>query len=363
MKEMKGGLIMKNTILTITFALAVVFMIGNVLAQDSRVKGDVNLVWQNYGDQPQNFAGSITGDLSGTLNLIAHVDYDSANPSIGNTFADLTATINGNSCEGSATLSNINYGTDKGSFYLICGETSIDGNLYGNNAQNSSGEYTLMNLKYDAKMSNTTQIPGKDGKDGIDGTNGKDGINGNDGLPGLNGKDGLNGINGLPGAKGDQGIQGIQGLQGLKGDTGSQGIPGTNATVDLSGINSRISWIESVLNASKLYAGFNDFWVWFGSPKQCTNGALQCSGNNTQLCVNYAWTTQSSCQYGCLSGVCKSAPIPPVVDCTKKAHTFSCSNSYSIESAFYGTAPTCTSYQYYQKWCGNGCNTLTGLCK
>lgn len=317
----------KQNILIAILAITLVFTVGSVLAQDTRVRGDANLVWQNYGSQPQHFSGSVSGDLTGTLDLIATVDYDSENPTIGNTFADLTATINGVDCQGSATLSNVNSGTDKGYFYLICGDFSVDGNLYGKNAQDENGDWTLFNIKYDAKMSNTTQIPGPQGiqgeqglpgKDGIDGANGLNGVDGKDGLPGKDGINGQDGAIGPQGPKGDQGEQGIQGLKGDTGERGIQGIPGPKGDTGLIGPqgqpgtpcdNSRLVVLEDFKTQVLAYPGFSDFVAWLNSQDRCTNNQLRCSGNNAQKCVNYVWVTQSACQYGCENGNCKPAPF------------------------------------------------------
>jgi hypothetical protein len=46
-------------------------------------------------------------------------------------------------------------------------------------------------------------------------------------------------------------------------------------------------------------------------PTVCTDGAVQCSGNDVQVCQSNAWVFQETCEYGCSGGVCQGAPLQP----------------------------------------------------
>jgi len=388
----------KQTLFSVILAsLFMLSIIPGVLSQTDRVKGDVTLVWNNYGQRPQNFTGNIAGDITGFMSIISDTTYDSQNPTVGLTDGDITALINGIECNGFYVGSNVDSGIDKGTFSLACDDIVYNGKLSGRAVQDSHGNYTLFNMKYDAFVINSKGVKGDKGDTGNDGIQGIQGIQGLPGTNGLNGKDGIDGINGQ---NGHDGLPGVQGIQGPKGDTGNTGPQGSNASIDLTPLTVRVSSIENFLALLNVYPGFNDFVLWLNSVDKCTNGAKQCNGNIAQTCSSYSWQN-TSCQYGCLSGQCKSAPVvctqgakqcigtisqtcnnnawintscqygctsgicnnSPALDCNAKPHTFSCSNSYSVETGYYGSNNVCTSYAYYKKWCGSGCNTLTGLCK
>lgn len=303
---MKQKLIL--SLLAMTFCIMAV---GSVLATSTKVTGSVDLVWNNYGSYPQDLSGTISGDLTGTINVISNSLYDASSTTVGLTNGDITANIDGIDCQGVYAGSNINSGVDTGSFTLVCGDKFYNGILYGSAQQDSNGDWTIMQLTYTAFSLESTPGPkgdkgdtGEQGLQGIPGENGKDGVDGIDGINGINGQDGSIGP---AGPQGEQGIQGIPGVKGDTGATGPQGVPGTNATVDLNPILSRLSILEDF--KAKVLTFFTDFAGWFNQPNPCINGQYQCSGNNQQKCVNYAWVNQQTCQYGCANGVCNNPPI------------------------------------------------------
>jgi len=63
---------MNKQILITSLVIMSFCMMGMVLADTGRVKGDVNLVWNNYGSYPQDLSGSISGDLSGSINVVSN---------------------------------------------------------------------------------------------------------------------------------------------------------------------------------------------------------------------------------------------------------------------------------------------------
>ena len=231
------------------------------------------------------------------------------------------------SCSGRYTGSNVNGGWNAGSFFLLCGNMRIDGQMWGKNEG-----WTTLNLQYDGILA---PLKGEKGEQGIAGLNGVDGANGINGADGLNG---TNGVNGLQGAKGDKGDTGATGSQGI------QGIAGTNATVDLSGIFTRLNALESFKNSVLTF--FFDFANWYNSPQQCMNGAMRCIGNSTQRCINYVWAVPTSCQFGCNNGVCNN---PPIV-CTQGAKQCSGNMTQSCNNNAWVNGTNCQS----------GCNS--GIC-
>jgi|GEM_PF-5126323 len=358
---------MKKQIILTT--LAIMFLASSVLAVNERVQGDINLIWQNYGGNPQHFAGNVTGDLLGTADMTAYVDYDSTYGSIGVTNVDITANLDSEACEGTAVLTNVNFGTDKGTFFLSCGDDLIEGILYGKNGQDENGDWKLMNLKYDGFIIVPIVGPkGDTGEQGIQGEKGETGSQGEQGLQGIKGETGEQGLQGEKGDKGETGEQGIkgdtglQGIQGVKGDKGDKGDTGT-CSCNQTDFNFLFDNMQN-------YPGFSDFWIWITSPKECISGEKRCSGNNKQMCINYAWITSETCKYGCSNKNCNPEPKE---NCKTKASEFYCNNKYSVEKDYYsckdghGSSTSCDlGYcKYYENkhYCYSGCSSSTGKCK
>lgn len=216
-------------------------------------------------------------------------------------------------------------------------------------------------------------ISGSQGGLGINGVNGSRGPKGEKGDQGIAGMNGLNGLNGIKGDKGDQGIPGINGINGtdgingINGINGTNGIDGTNATVDLTPIENRLSALENFKNAILTFFK-NTFGVWFG-----LNGQYKCVGNIQQEYINNTWTNNQTCQYGCIDGTCNNAPSTKE-DCTQKKVGISCSANNDKYKIFvgcqkgHGTSTSCDngfciSSGILSATCPNGCNTVTNLCK
>lgn len=138
-------------------------------------------------------------------------------------------------------------------------------------------------------------------------------------------------------------------------------------------LENRTSFLESIVNEMKKFSFFYDFWLYFNSEDKCIIDNLQCSENVLQKCINYEWTNQEVCNYGCNINKCND---PPKDDCTKISAQFSCSSSYSINTKYVcksgqGSDSNCNPGQcilqpsWAAKWtyCSKGCNSNNGLCK
>lgn len=331
---------------------AIICLMPLAFAETTRVNGDIDLTWANAYARPQEFSGDISGDLAGQITLTSTTDYDTSSIHIGATWSDnVRLDLNdGVICEGVYGGNTVNDGRNVGTFLLSCDDSStINGMMHGVN-----DAYGNMDLKYSGLKivvrdgeKGEQGIKGDKGNDGINGIDGKDGAKGDQGIPGeqgiqgIQGEKGQDGINGLDGAKGEQGIQGEKGdtgLQGIKGDKGDQGEPTdvtpiltrltslenkdvsqdleiTNLWTDdnnkwdaIHSLQAAVNPIVLVIDASRQYSGFNDFWTWYNSPKECTANQNKCEGNDRYKCVNYAWAIDKTCEYGCSNGECNPKP-------------------------------------------------------
>ena len=60
---------MKKQIIAITAIFMLTFLVGSVLASNTKVQGSSYLNWTNAYNRPQQFSGTTTGGLVGTLTL------------------------------------------------------------------------------------------------------------------------------------------------------------------------------------------------------------------------------------------------------------------------------------------------------
>lgn len=58
------------------------------------------------------------------------------------------------------------------------------------------------------------------------------------------------------------------------------------------------------------WTGLREGWFQIDCPitTVCTDGALRCVGNNSEICVSGVWQPNQSCVYGCVNGMCIPAP-------------------------------------------------------
>lgn len=152
-------------------------------------------------------------------------------------------------------------------------------------------------------------INGINGARGLQGFNGMNGINGKDGTNGKNGLQGIQGVSGINGTNGKNGIQGIQGIPGIQGVSGINGIDGTNATVDLTPINNKLAYFDSVVNSLfKFLPSFSTYYhVQPIAKEDCSQNkiGISCFNNNSK------YQTFMECQSGhgtktsCDAGYCQ----------------------------------------------------------
>jgi hypothetical protein len=378
--------------------LALMLCMPVAFADAERVSGSADLAWTNYPDRPQQFSGSISGDLVGDITLTSNTHYDDTAAEVGVTDASIAADFDGlGECEGFYFGSNVNAGRNAGTFTLSCSDdVIIQGGMNGvnDNSGNIAMDYDAFKItqiagpqgeRGDSGMDGQDGAPGDDGKDGIDGQDGQDGTDGQDGAQGIPGEKGDKGDQGVPGEKGDtgerglpgldgadgaQGIPGEQGPKGDKGDTGAQGPKGDKGDPGESADESRLTYLESVIDGMKQWQPFAQFWIWFDSAKECMPADTKCGGSARYTCSDYGWSFDQICTYGCTSGTCNPAPKE---NCATKATEYSCSGYKSVAKDWYscqsghGTSTSCDP-GYCKAWtlsstCYHGCDAVTGKCK
>lgn len=351
------------------------------LADNTRVSGDISLVWSNAYDRPQQFVGTVTGDLAGDITLTTNTDYDATASNVGVTWSDDVELITDDyACEGFYAGSNVNAGRNAGIFSLACDDGNlIQGQMHGVNDAVGNMEISYSGLIITPTpgpqglpgadglngLDGVNGVDGQDGLNGIDGTNGADGADGksayqswldlgytgsesdfidfitgpagpagNDGLngaDGVNGINGLNGVDGAPGLDGQDGINGLDGAQGPKGDTGLTGPQGEQGIQGLKGDTGNTGATGAVGPQGPA-----------GTPANVTQINSMLSALNFLL--------GNTCQYGFnwTSFSCNGAPYV----CTANALTCSGNNQMKCVANAWTVNQVCT----------NGCNVSSNSC-
>lgn len=344
------------------YVLVALLLLPIAFATQSRVEGDISLTWSNAVERPQQFTGTVTGDLVGDITLESNTDYDTTATNVGVTWSkNIVLTLSDNVCNGFFIGANVNAGRDGGMFQLSCDNGDmISGMMYGVNDANGN-----MNLKYSAFV--ITPTPGAKGDKGDKGDTGEQGIQG---------LQGEQGIQGIQGEKGEQGLQGLQGLQGIQGESGTPAnvteialikeeiaklwsddadkwtaihsleqeiIKVKTSIIDLrlyvdNGLFDNCNTMDASTCSSTSITAFKNYYcaLGMGTDTQCKKG--QCLSK----------TTFTQCTYGCDNGNCK---LPTYENCNALPHTSTCTGTSVIN------------YDYYCK-SGKGINTqcLYGNC-
>ncbi|MFH0836534.1 MAG: PGF-pre-PGF domain-containing protein, partial [Candidatus Aenigmatarchaeota archaeon] len=96
--------------------------------------------------------------------------------------------------------------------------------------------------------------------------------------------------------------------------------------------------------------GLSYFAIGGESVVECADG-MRCSVNQLEECVNSKWVVKESCQYGCVDGVCKSAPVG-VLECTEG------------KRCLYSELQKCVNNKWVNsESCAYGCDKQALICK
>lgn len=303
----------------ISIAVVLALLVLPIALATDRRSGDISLTWTNSPERPQQFDGTVTGSLCGgsgvtcPISLVSTTDYDDVTTSntVGVTHATVTTTLWSISCEGFYAGSNVDLGHNSGTFTLLCANGNmVNGMIYGQNDESGN-----INGNYDAFIVTPTPGPkGDTGTVGAQGPIGLTGATGETGAQGLKGDTGAQGLPGVKGDKGDKGDQGVQGIQGVPGAVGAvgpqgiQGIAGTNATVDLTPINNKLTYLDSVINS--LFSYWPSFFKFYNVPpaikEDCSHHkvGLSCSNSNDKYTVFMACQSGHGTKTSCDVGYC-----------------------------------------------------------
>lgn len=155
-------------------------------------------------------------------------------------------------------------------------------------------------------------------------------------------------------------------------DTNNNSI-GNACEFSVGDLEQRVSILENIIDVMKRWSGFLDFWEWFDSPQECQSEETKCEGDDRYTCVNYEWTFDQTCEFGCSDDECNP---PPRENCRTKESDYECKtygrSSYSIEKDYHrckwshGTSTECEPgfcrYRTRYNYCRDGCNEVSGLC-
>jgi len=322
---------MKNRKILILAIVLMVCLLPAAFADMESVEGTGVLSWTNYPDRPQNFNGTIAGNLSGTISLVSNTYYDTVCTAVGVTDAKVTAHFDTlGDCIGTYSGANVNQGQNSGHFILECdGEVQVSGSMFGVNT-----ELGGINLNYNAFVITPTPGPkgdtgdtgatGADGKDGAPGVAGYTPVKGVNYFDGINGTNGINGTMPVKGVDYFDGINGTNGAKGIKGDKGDSivGPPGADGKDGKDGICMNECGQAFENCNSKDFQSCSGNSV-FGKDYRCKPGF----GADTMCLVGGCTYTSisDSCKWGCTDGACTSRPTE---DCTTNVDTYVCYGTY-----------------------------------